>query len=230
MKKIIIPIIIVTILVWTYAGITKNTIVAEQVYGSSNCGHDCYAIITRSSKEIPSTYEIVGSIGEDSRLDTSFIIVYEQKKWFSNQTRFIKLLKFQRTFTEEDYASYTSLDYNKLISESIDAIGGDHLVMTRVYEIHHKDTSTIDLLPESIITPALSNSRDVKAWIASNDPTFLNLKPLTVVDSELLSQWNQEEYIPKFEYSINSPKGLTFEQVVKIGEQKAAVLQIIDND
>ncbi|MEX1031349.1 MAG: hypothetical protein WDZ91_15085 [Paenibacillaceae bacterium] len=228
MKKIIFIILMITILVGGYAGLRMKTIVAEQVYGTSICGTDCYATVTKSSKHIPSTNAELRSMQDDSRLDTAFIVVYEENRWFESHAKLIKLLKFQRTFSEEDYANNTTLDYAKLVEESIESVDRDHMVMTRVYEIHHKNDSTIDLLPESIITPVLSNPKDVKAWIANNDPEYLKLKQLTVVDSELLSQWKLEQYTPELEYCAQSPEGLTFEKVVNMGEQKIATEQIID--
>jgi hypothetical protein len=213
MKKIIIGLVLIASLVFIYDRLTAKSFIADQVYGTSHCGSDCYSVITKSSDEIPSSLAEVNQANEDSRSDTSFTVVYEQNKWFGTGKKLLKLLKFQRAFTEEDHAKNTDTEYAKLVEESFEPVDSKHGVFSRVYEIHHKHDFTIELLPESLITPKLSNPLATKEWIAVHNPAFLKLKPLTVVSNEILFQWKQEKYLPQLEYHYDSPEGLTFENI-----------------
>ncbi len=55
---------------------------------------------------------------------------------------------------------------------------------------------------------------EARRYLERNDPELFRLRPLTIVSSKVLSQWQDDGYQADNEYWSDSPKGLTIEDIV----------------
>ncbi|MCB2299309.1 hypothetical protein [Clostridium tagluense] len=147
--------------------------------------------------------------------DTLYVVIYERKLLIHSQQKAIVVKKFKDDWNEVLHKRIIpNKTYYRLVQESFESINNRHGVVTRLYESYQSGDSQMKLVADNLSTPYFNDINSAKEWIIKNNKG-LQLKPLTIVGDSVLNKWKQEGYTPAIEYSVNSPKGLTYEELLK---------------
>lgn len=187
-------------------------IIVERVYewGTSPTG---YSIATKpdGTGMIPCNAQQISTISDDSKVNVSYIVIYEQNKWFKNKQHILQLLRFERPFPSDKNPQVQSF-YYRLVGESLDRTNAKYSVFTRLYERREAYNNLFDLIPESIVIPRKTDIDGARKWLLQHDPEFLQLKDKTIVAPTVLVRWKQDGYHQKF--TKESPKGLSLDNII----------------
>ncbi|WP_214626838.1 hypothetical protein [Paenibacillus agaridevorans] len=185
----------------------------DRVYGSGiNMNEYSLSISPAGENMIPSTQEQYNEVSDDSAINISYAVVYEQNKWFKNDRRSLKLLRFERPFPVDQNAKVQDF-YYRLVDESIDVYDDRTAVFTRLYEKRESYNNLFDVIPQSIVIPGGKDIKEARLWIQQHNPQFLNLKDKTIIHPAVLSSWQQDDY--RQSYSDLSPEGLSLEEIIE---------------
>lgn len=185
----------------------------DRVYGTGKDMNE-YSLSISPAGEImvPSTQEQYNEVGDDSAINISYTVVYEQNKWFKNDHRILKLLRFERPFPTEQNTKVQSY-YYRLVNESLDVYDDQTSIFTRLYEKRDTYNHLLDLIPQSIIVPEKKGIGEARLWIQQQNPQLLYLKDKTIIDSSVLNSWQEDGY--RQIYSEMSPKGLSLKDITE---------------
>lgn len=160
-------------------------------------------------------YEHAGD-PDTGRTDTLFLAIYEQNKLIPSKQKIIKVQKFKDAWDESIHKRILKdATYYRLVEESLEKADDRHAVFSRLYECYNKDASQMVLGIESMVTPYFDDVKSAKEWILNNNAEALKLKPLTIVDAKVASNWEKQGYKTVMEYSGEAPEGLTYESIEK---------------
>ncbi len=163
------------------------------------------------------TKEHYDELYDVERNDTLYIAIYERKSsllW--SELKAVKLRKFKVNLDDSTHKNIvTNLTYYRLIDEVLTSVNKDNSLFTRVYECYGLDSDKMVLQTTEDLTPYFSNLSSAKEWLKRNKPVQLKLRGNTIVGQELLKRWEDEGYVPEFEYTKESPKGLTLEKLIE---------------
>lgn len=186
---------------------------ADRVYGTGKSMNEYSLSISPAGESmIPSTPEQYKEVSDDSAINISYTVVYEQKKWFKNDQRILKLLRFERPFPTDQNAKVQSY-YYKLVNESLDVYADQTSVFTRLYEKRAAYNHLFDLIPQSIVVPGKKDIKEARLWIQQHNPQLLYLKDKTIIDKSVLNSWQQDGY--RQNYSDMSPEGLSLKDIIE---------------
>lgn len=186
---------------------------ADRVYGyGKNLNEYNLSISPAGENKIPSTLEQYNRVSDDSAVNISYTVVYEQNKWFKNDQRIMKLLRFERPFPDDQNEKVQSF-YYRLVDESVDVLNEKTSIFTRLYERREAYNNLFDLIPQSIVVPGQKDTKEARLWIQQHNPQFLNLKDQTIIDTAVLDDWKQNGY--RQSYSDTSPEGLSLEDIIE---------------
>lgn len=161
---------------------------------------------------ILSTLEHYNEVSDDSATNISYTVVYEENKWFKNDQRILKLLRFERPYPTDQNASVQSF-YHILVDESVDVLNDHTTVFTRMYEKRGTYNNLFDLIPQSIVIPQKTDIKGARLWLQQHDPQFLNLKDKTIIHISVLNKWKQDDYQQC--YSDSSLEGLSLKDIIE---------------
>lgn len=164
------------------------------------------------------TKEHYDELYDVERNDTLYIAIYERKSsllW--SELKAVKLRKFKVDLNDSTHKNIVTngIYYNRLIDEDLTSVNKDNSLFTRVYECYGLDSDKMVLQTTGALTPYFSNLSSAKEWLKKNDPVQLKLRGNTIVDQGLLKRWEEEGYVAEFEYTKESPKGLTLEKLIE---------------
>ncbi|MFD0959676.1 hypothetical protein [Paenibacillus chungangensis] len=186
---------------------------ADKVYGKGKSDNQySLSVSLGGENKIPSTLGQYNEVSDSSAVNIVYTVVYEQNKWFKNDQRIIKLLRFERPFPEDKNEDVKDF-YYRLVDESLDVLDDQTSVFTRLYEKRVSYNNLFDLIPQSIVVPGYSDIKEARQWISQNHPQHLELMDRTIVNASVLERWEQDGYMQR--YSEASPEGLTLDNIIK---------------
>lgn len=119
---------------------------------------------------------------------------------------------------ESDYSLVRDKIYHVLVDEYLetkDQNNSNIAVLYRDYQVYDGSKNSVYHNIVSVsLTVEIETISQAKAYLETNNPGWLKLKPLTIVNEKVLSQWESEGYQGEFEYWTASPKGLTLEKII----------------
>ena len=158
-------------------------------------------------------YEHTGD-PDTGRTDTLYLAIYEQNQLIPSKQKIIKVRKFKDAWDDSIHKRILKgTTYYRLVEEALEKADDRHSVFSRLYECYYKDASQMVLGIESMVTPYFDDVKAAKEWILNNNAEALKLKPLTIVDAKVASNWGKQGYKAVTEYSDESPEGLTYESI-----------------
>lgn len=181
--------------------------------------NDKYWITTGTSGEniILCSKELYDKYGGDidfGSTTTLFIVIYESKLLMPSQKKVIQVMKYKEDWDDEIHSRIIpNKTYYRLVQEDMTSIDNTTSILTRVYECYRPENSQMLLVADSFVTPYFDNINSMKEWMKKKNNN-LQLRPLTIVSESVLNKWKDEDYMPTFEYTINSPQGLTYENLM----------------
>ena len=192
----------------------KTIIKSDKVWGESRSRHqDAYNILNTKQEEIPSTLNQINDMADNSFVNVDYLVIYEENKWNKDKRNVLKILRFERAFPDFNLQT-TDTMYYRLVDEIIEDIDEKHSVFIRLYEKYEQDHNLWSLEPISIIIPKVESIIEGKQKIKEKNADFLTLLPITIVEDDLLKRWESENYVPSYEYTEESPEGLTIEDII----------------
>lgn len=201
--------------------IKSTTIHAEVVTGAMMNNHDgIYCISTGIGAEndilcSPEQYVAYTGDKDFSRTDALFIVVYERKIFFPFQQKVISIKKYMDEWDDAIHSRIIpNKTYYRLVQEDFQCVDNKKGVLTRIYEKYESGNTQMILIADNFVTPYFENINSAKNWIRKSKKG-LQLRPFTIVSDNVLSKWKCEAYNPTNEYSINSPQGLTYEELLR---------------
>lgn len=160
-------------------------------------------------------YDTYMSGGDFGRTDTISIVIYEQNPFISSWNKVIQILKYKDPWNEDLHRNIIpDKTYYRLIEEDFINVDNRKSIIIRIYESYPSDFSQMQLTAETFVTPHFDNISSAKEWLIKNKDS-LELKPLTIVSDSVLIKWEEEKYIPTVEYTELSPKGLTYDDLLR---------------
>lgn len=148
------------------------------------------------------------------RTDTLFLAIYEQNKLIPSKQNIIKVKKFHDEWDDSIHLRIIKgTTYYRLVDESLEKADDKHSVFSRLYECYYKDGSQMILDIESVVIPYFNDIKPAKEWILNNNSDTLKLRPLTIVDDEIIAAWEKQGYNTIMEYHDESPEGLAYESI-----------------
>ena len=216
MKKIWLSVGLIGVILLTVACIKAfqpKEIKVDRVFGTgiSMNGYSL-SIDPAGEKMIPSTLEHYNEVSDDSSINISYAVVYEQNKWFKNEQRILRLLRFEKPFPTDQNVKVQSF-YHKLVDESLALFDDQTSVFTRLYEKREAYNNLFDLIPQSIVIPGITDIKEARLWLQQHDPQFLFLKEKTIIDTSVLHSWKEDGYDQS--YSDTSPKELSLHDIIE---------------
>lgn len=222
--KLIFTLFILIIIASSIFIINSSSIVAEEVTGAGTDSRGTYYSINTgiaAGKELFCTeeqyYKLKSGNAEEGigRTDNIFIVIYKEKKFISSKPKVIDVKKYEDTLYEKlCLRIIPNKTYYRLIDEDYEWVTNKNGVFTRIYGVYRPEQNQMRLMTENIITPYFEDINLAKKWIEKNHKQKLQLKPLTIVDEKVMNKWDEEGYEPVVEYTKNSPKGLTYEDLI----------------
>lgn len=211
-KNIIVSSIIIVLIIFLACFVmNKKVLKADKVWGLSK-NEDTYEILNMKQEGIPSSLNQINELSDNSNVNIDYVVIYQENKWFKESRKFRKIIRFERDFPDLEYVT-TDTMYYRLVDEVIENIDDDHSVFIRLYEKYEQYHNLWSLEPMSIIIPKVETIIEAKELIKDINSDFLRLLPITIVDNEMLIRWKNEKYIPSEEYTMESPRGLTIEDI-----------------
>ncbi|RIX52784.1 hypothetical protein D3P08_12330 [Paenibacillus nanensis] len=188
-----------------------KVIKADRVHGTGKYMNE-YSLSISPGGEImiPSTQEEFNEVSDDSAINISYTVVYEQSKWFKNDQRILKILRFERPFPTDQNTKVQSYYYT-LVNESLDVYDDKTSIFTRLYEKRDIYNHLLDLIPQSITVPEKKDIKEARLWIQQHNPQLLYLKDKTIVDTSVRNSWQEDGY--RQNYSEMSPEGLSLKEI-----------------
>ncbi|XEC93984.1 hypothetical protein AB6A23_21955 [Paenibacillus tarimensis] len=219
MRKILyifLPLLLVVLIAAVYLVQKSQVIKAEMVWGSGRDA-DRHYILNKEFEEIKSNAEQINMMKDSTYVNINYVVIYEENKWFQNQKKALKLIRFERPLPEVKLKSADTM-YYKLVDESVHDVNEKHSVFIRLYEKYENNHNLFGLEPLPIVIPRVNSVQEARTWIQANEPGFMKLLPSTVVETDLLNEWTNDHYEPATEYSTQSPEDLTVQKIVENGK------------
>jgi hypothetical protein len=207
----------VSVLVMGFFELNKQVIKAELVWGSGR-GPDSYYIFNSQFEEISSNLEQINTLQDDPYVNINYVVVYRENKWLQNQKEALKLIRFERPFPVVKKEDPANSKYYKLVKESVHSVDQESSIFIRLYEKYEVNHNLFGLEPVPFIIPQVHSLQEARALIQSKEPDLMRLLPLTVVDEAVIDQWSKDNYLPKSEYSSQSPEGLTVKAIIETNQ------------
>lgn len=192
-----------------YFEINKTVIKSDKVWGDER-SLDSYKILNMKQERIPSTLDQINEMSDNTHVNIDYVVVYQENKWFKQHRKVLKIMRFERDFPEVKYEIADTM-YYMLVDEIIEEIDANHSVFIRLYEQYEQNHNLRMLEPVSTIIPNVQTIIEGKQIIKENNPEFLKLLPITIVDNEILNRWKNEKYDPINEYTMESPEGMSIQ-------------------
>lgn len=162
-----------------------------------------------------------------TRADAERILGGDVRQFAKNReslAEFIDKVKVLGVDWKSQYKVINKVKFHVLINEYLDSNdknNPDVCLLVRDYWCFDGtgDWSQVYPLTNKIVLPKsseINNALDFKKQIIKLNPnTSLKLPENTIINKNVLNQWNEEKYYSEFEYSKDSPKGLTYEMLLK---------------
>lgn len=145
---------------------------------------------------------------------TLFIVVYENKLLIPSRKKVVQIKKYKEDWDNETHTRIIpNKTYYRLVQEDLTSIDKRKSILTRIYEYYHPENGQMLLVADTFVTPYFDNINSLKEWMKRKNNN-LQLRPLTIVSESVLNKWKEENYIPTNEYTIHSPQGLTYENLL----------------
>jgi len=202
-------------LIFVVLEMNKTVIKTDRIDGHEKNG-DLYYIVTTDQNRIPSTLDQINELSDNTYVNVSYMVIYQESKWLKKQKKILKIIRFEREFPNLDNEMIdTDTRYYKLVGESIEDINEDHSAFIRLYERYTQSHRLWSLEPVSIIIPKVQTISEGKQKVMERNAELLRLLPISMIDDAVLIKWSNEEYDPIYEYTEESPMGLSIEDIIK---------------
>ncbi|QGQ98996.1 hypothetical protein EHS13_31025 [Paenibacillus psychroresistens] len=204
---------LILLLAGSYYAFQQKEIKVVRVYGYGS-SQDEYSILTSlgGANTIPCTYEQYNTLSDDSYINISYSVIYEQNRWFKNNQHTLKLLRFEREFPNDQNKQVQSF-YYRLVGETLEQVNDNTSVFTRLYEKRESNNNLFDVIPQSIVISRVGDVMQARQLVQEQHPEFLKLMNETVIDDSVLGNWKRDDY--QQAYSSASPEGLLLKDIIK---------------
>jgi hypothetical protein len=111
-------------------------------------------------------------------------------------------------------------EFNILIDEYLDTNDPSYdpplSVFKRKYKVYDgKEHRIYEATDDVSMSNEIKTIIQARKYLEENYPEALQLRPLTIVSEKVLLEWKKDGYNAKNEYWEDSPKGLTYSEIIK---------------